>query len=88
MTHTHTCATPTCRYTWTCLTGRCQTEHAAKVNGQGPWCDLCRHVEMAQRYARARSITLAVAWPPSVVRENDGVTQDGRCVASSSALPD
>lgn len=65
--HTHTCATPTCRYTWECITlVKCHVEQAAKINGAGPWCHLCLHVEMAKRYARARQITLAVAWPPKV----------------------
>lgn len=30
-----------------------KTRDAAKVNEQGPYCGLCRHLEMAHRYAMA-----------------------------------
>lgn len=30
---------------------KCVVTKAAKVNGEGPWCGLCMHLEMAIRYA-------------------------------------
>ena len=31
-----------------------RVELAAKINGTGPYCNLCLHLEMASRYAEAR----------------------------------
>ena len=31
-----------------------KTKQAAKVNKEGPYCELCRHLEMARRYAAHR----------------------------------
>lgn len=68
--HTHTCATLTCGATWTCngveRGAVCDVIKAAKVNKQGPFCDLCLHVEMAKRYAAVRGYVLRVNWPPEV----------------------
>jgi hypothetical protein len=33
-----------------------KTMVAAKVNRQGPFCELCRHLEMALRYAQHRGL--------------------------------
>lgn len=33
-----------------------KTKLAAKVNGQGPFCELCRHLEMAPRNAAHRGL--------------------------------
>jgi hypothetical protein len=35
-------------------------EKAAKTNGDGPFCGLCLHLEMATRYAAARGLKLTV----------------------------
>lgn len=51
--HRHTCES--CAYPWDCLQGvKCQVATAAKVNGQGPYCDLCMHLTMAIHAAQAR----------------------------------
>lgn len=35
-----------------------KTMEAAKVNGQGPFCDLCRYLEMALRHAQLRQLNI------------------------------
>lgn len=54
--HTHTCGA--CQHVFNCEgEGRgpvCEVDKAAQVNKQGPFCELCRHVEMAKRYALLR----------------------------------
>ncbi len=51
---TYTCAN--CGYTTLCEDQRevRRIKEAAKINGTGPFCDLCRHVDMAARYAEIR----------------------------------
>jgi len=72
--HEHECAE--CAHVWTCLQGvKCQVETAAKANKAGPFCQLCRHVEMAYRYAEARGVALTVNWPR--ISTDDDVTQVG-----------
>jgi hypothetical protein len=59
--HAHTCCR--CGYTWVCLQGvvqKCPVTVAQRVNHDGPYCELCRHLEMAQRHAQLRGITLTV----------------------------
>jgi hypothetical protein len=62
MIHQHLCET--CGYAWDCDQAKCGVETARRVNKQGPYCELCRHVEMARRYAGLRHIPLVVNWPP------------------------
>jgi hypothetical protein len=51
--HTHLCQH--CGQGWDCMEleskVKCVVTKAAKVNGEGPWCGLCMHLEMAIRYA-------------------------------------
>ncbi len=50
----HICAT--CGHVWTSTNEKDarDVENAAQVNGNGPFCSLCLHIEMANRYAKAR----------------------------------
>lgn len=50
----HTCVI--CRHKWQSLDSKTERHviTAAKVNKDGPYCDMCRHLEMAERYALAR----------------------------------
>lgn len=64
--HSHTCAL--CGHVWVCEQKKCEVEKAAKVNKQGPFCDLCYHLLMARNIVRLRgqyeSLGVAVAaWP-------------------------
>lgn len=34
---------------------------AVKVNGDGPWCELCRNLEMAVRVAEVRKVNFVAA---------------------------
>ncbi len=55
--HSHDCCE--CGFTWTCEHGtKCKVVVAAKVNKDGPFCELCRHAIMAIRYAAARRMDL------------------------------
>lgn len=49
-----------------------KTMRAAQVNGQGPFCQLCRHLEMALRYAEHRKLYPVVA---HIKLAQDGVTK-------------
>lgn len=71
--HEHACAR--CSHVWRCrlrLKGKrtpcCEVAKAAKVNKQGPFCDLCYHEEMAARIRRARGLR-AAADPEPALRE-------------------
>ena len=60
--HTHTCAD--CGHVWECedyTLKKCHktgVSRAAIVNKQGPFCNLCLHLEMAKRYAEHRGLVL------------------------------
>lgn len=61
----HTCAC--CGHRWESLEDETAKaiQKAAEVNGVGPFCALCYHLEMAHRYANARdfrSLKAAVAF--------------------------
>ena len=48
-----------CGFDWDALDGtHDKIRQAAKVNSEGPFCDLCRHLEMAERFARYRGMRL------------------------------
>lgn len=51
---THTCAT--CGHKWKSVDATIAgyVILAAKMNGQGPYCAVCQHLEMAYRYAEQR----------------------------------
>lgn len=57
--HCHYCEL--CGHQWRCeqTKKKCDasgTGRAAKVNGIGPYCDMCLHLIMAARYAKARGV--------------------------------
>lgn len=57
----HTCQE--CGHRWDCLEPRhprCGIETAARANKTGPFCGLCRHLEMARRFAFLRGIRLTI----------------------------
>lgn len=64
MKATHRCAT--CGHVWECFQTKhrqgkkCPVDTAVGVNKQGPFCGLCLHLEMAQRFAANRHIQLTV----------------------------
>jgi rubredoxin len=39
-----------------------KTLQAAKANKQGPFCELCRHLEMALRYAQNRRLIMTAGY--------------------------
>lgn len=53
----HTCQQ--CGFVWTSQekTKISRVDIAASVNGQGPYCLLCYHLEMALRLARSRGLS-------------------------------
>ncbi len=54
--HRHICET--CAHQWDCLQGtKCKVETAAKVNGAGPFCELCLHLELVKRHASVRGLS-------------------------------
>lgn len=63
-----------CGHTWTCLEDE-TAKHIRKsveVNQQGPFCALCHHLDMAERYAQHRGITLfqAVAGRAAIIQRS------------------
>jgi len=52
--HGHRCCC--CDIFYACEEKRCKAEHAAKVNGTGPYCNVCRNGIMFMRYAWHRGI--------------------------------
>lgn len=58
-THQHKCAT--CGRPWKCIQPPCKVLPAIKINRSGPFCMLCRYLEMARRVARLRKATLVDA---------------------------
>lgn len=68
--HTHTCAQ--CGFVWTCLhfdEKKCRKSgvfKAPKVNGGGPYCELCRHIIMAERLASHRGFELKTELIPKL----------------------
>jgi hypothetical protein len=60
----HTCTL--CGHKWTSMTV-VEYKHvitAAKVNASGPYCSLCLHLTMAERYAEARGLKLGITNDP------------------------
>ena len=70
--HTHTCCR--CGHVYDCIyydlpaCKRKEVFRAAQVNRDGPYCNMCRHLEMALRFAAHRGITLTFQF-----RKNDHV---------------
>jgi len=52
--HEHRCCC--CDIVYPCEEARCKAEQAAKVNGTGPYCNVCRTGIMFMRYALNRGI--------------------------------
>jgi hypothetical protein len=70
----HVCAA--CGRSWQCFqklearSKTCKVDIAAKSNKQGPFCELCIHIEMARRHAQIRGYAFEVTingrpWPPT-----------------------
>jgi hypothetical protein len=56
--HRHTCTS--CGHRWSCAEAkplaRCEVAKAARVNGEGPYCQLCLWLGMARRAATLRRL--------------------------------
>ena len=63
--HTHKCCK--CSHTWECTgVGKqrkreakvCEIDKAVKINKDGPYCEMCQHIEMAARIADVRGLEI------------------------------
>ncbi len=56
---TFTCGNCGHRFDIACAKQSKQITRAVQTNGEGPWCDACRYLEMAARHIEARGLTMA-----------------------------